>query len=362
MNAAVHELAGRDRELKGLALLLDPTALGALVGAPARIRHVRYKPGTSLLASFDTTHGSFWAGVWQDGDKAQSARRRSSAVSALPGIAHSALGPARSDRVLITAITRAERAEPALRDASVVRHNPGRRLVLRTRHEYVKTAPGRADAALQHARRLQSAGIPTVEARRICGDHTWASPAWGSGDLASHPSVAHATAAGATLARVHAHSSSTPVDETTDARAASAVRAVRTVLPALGDRAHALSLHRPVTGRRTLVHGDFSADQVLVDGRDEVRLIDLDRMGTGDPARDLATFAVEEHVRTGGMALTEALFAAYRTSGGTVSEGEWRSWMPLCALERAIEPFRHCEQDWPAVVESRLHQAGEYLS
>ncbi len=362
MNAAVHDLAGRDRELKGLALLLDPTALGALVGAPARIRHVRYKPGTSLLASFDTTHGSFWAGVWQDGDKAESARRRSSAVSALPGIAHSAVGPARSDRVLAASITRAEHADPALRDASVVRHNPGRRLVLRTRDEYVKTAPGRADAALQHARRLQSAGIPTVEARRVCGDHTWASAAWGSGDLASHPSDAHAAAAGAALARVHAHPSTAPVEDTTDARAAAAVRAVRTVLPALADRAHALSLHRPIAGRHALVHGDFSADQVLVDGRDEVRLIDLDRMGTGAPARDLASFAVEEHARTGGMALTETLFAAYRSIGGTVSEGEWRSWMPLCSLERAIEPFRHCEQDWPALVESRLRQAEEALS
>lgn len=362
MNAAVHELAQRDRMLDGLALLLDPVALGDLLGTPARIRHVRYKPGTSLLASFDTTHGSFWAGVWQDGDKAQSARHRSSAVSALPGIAHSAMGPARSDRVLIAAIARAERAEPALRDASVVRHNPGRRLVLRTRDAYVKTAPGRAEAALLHARRLQSAGIPTVEARRICGDHTWASTAWGSGDLASHPSEAHATAAGEALARVHAQPSSVPVDETTDERAASAVRAVRTVLPALGDRAHALSLHRPITGRRALVHGDFSADQVLVDGRDDVRLIDLDRMGTGDPARDLATFAVEEQMRTGALALTDALFAAYRSSGGTVTEGEWRSWMPLCALERAIEPFRHCEPDWPALVESRLRQAEEDLS
>lgn len=362
MNAAVHELAGRDRELRGLALLLDPTALGALVGAPARIRHVRYKPGTSLLASFDTTHGSFWAGVWQDGDKAESARRRSSAVSALPGIAHSAVGPARSDRVLVAALTRAERAEPALRDASVVRHNPGRRLVLRTRGEYVKTAPGRADAALRHAHRLRSAGIPTVEARRLCGDHTWAAAAWGSGDLASHPSEAHAAAAGAALARVHAHSSSAPVEDTADGRAAAAVRAVRTVLPALADRAHALSLRRPMAGSPALVHGDFSADQVLVDGRDEVRLIDLDRMGTGDPAQDLASFAVEELLRTGGSALTEALLGAYRTNGGTVSEGEWRSWMPLCALERVIEPFRHGEQDWPTLVESRLRQAEEALS
>lgn len=362
MNAAVQELARRDQELEGLALLLDPTALGARLGLPVRIRHVRYKPGTSLLAAFDTTHGSSWAGVWQDGDKARSARHRSSAVAAVPGIAHSATGPARSDRVLVRAITRAERVEPALRAASVVRHNPGRRLVLRTRDEYVKTAPGRADAAVRHARLLRSAGIPTVEVRHLCGDHTWGAAAWGGGDLASHPSDAHAAAAGVALARVHAHPSGTPVDESTDERAARAVSAVRTVLPALGDRAHAVSLRRPITARRTLVHGDFSADQVLVDGRDDVRLIDLDRMGTGDPARDLATFAVEEHVRTGGIALTEALFASYRASGGTVSEGEWRSWMPLCALERAIEPFRHCEPDWPALVESRLEHAGEYLA
>lgn len=359
MIAAVRGIAQRDRALDGLAVLLDPGSLGHLVGARALIRHIRYKPATSLLVSFETPHGAFWAGVWRHADKPESARRRNSAVSRLPGIPHSAVGPARSDRVLTAAIARAEHVEPVLREASVVRHNPGRRLVLRTRDEYVKTAPGRAETALRHARRLHDAGVPTVPVRRICDDDTWASRAWGSGDLASHPSERHAAAAGAALARVHAHPSHAPVQETTDDRAARAVDAVRTVLPALGDRAHALSLRRPRTGHRTLVHGDFSADQVLVDAREDVRLIDLDRMGTGDPARDLATFAVEEHVRTGALSLTTALFAAYRSSGGIVTEGEWRSWMPLCALERAIEPFRRCEPEWPMRVESRLRLAGE---
>jgi aminoglycoside phosphotransferase (APT) family kinase protein len=92
-----------------------------------------------------------------------------------------------------------------------------------------------------------------------------------------------------------------------------------------------------------------------------VRLIDLDRLEAGDPALDLAGFAVEEFLRTGDLATTTALFAAYQAQGGVVTEREWRAWTPLCALERAIEPFRRWRPDWPAAVAARLERAEDLL-
>lgn len=358
MNPAVHDMAARDRRLPGLSTLLDPVALAEAVGAAAaHIRHVRYKPGTSVLAAFTTPDGAFWAGAWAGPDKPRSAQQRSSAVAALADVPWSAVGPARSDRVLVRGLVDAAAREPVWRDAAIVRHNPGRRLVARTGGEYAKTAPGRARTALDNADRLLRAGVPTLAPRLVAAD-TWATATWGDGDLAATRSGAHARATGAALARLHRAPTHGAADaEGPGARALSAVRAVRTVLPEAGPRADAHARRLPAQGRRTLVHGDFSADQVLTGPESGIRLIDLDRMGLGDPALDIAGFAVEEYVRSGKATVTTALFAAYLEAGGPVTEAEWRAWTPLCVLERAIEPFRKAEHDWPSAVAERLDRA-----
>lgn len=357
MNTAVRELADRDPSLPGLRTLLDPASLSDVVGTTVHVRHLRYKPGTSVLVAYSTPAGAHWAGAWAGPDKPASAERRDAAVRALPGIPWSVGGPARSDRVLARAVRDAEKHEPSWRRAEIVRHNPGRRLVVRTGSEYAKTAPGRASSALHAAELLGRAGVPTLVPRLVT-EHAWATASWGDGDLASSPSSAHAAAAGAALARLHAVTlDDAGVVDTPAARGHDAARALRTALPSTARRADDLVRRLPSTRRRAIVHGDFSADQVLLGPGGRIRLIDLDRLGSGDPARDLAGFAVEEFFRTGDLATTIALFAAYRAEGGVATEGDWRAWTPLCALERAIEPFRRCEPDWPAAVAARLERA-----
>ncbi|WP_285136584.1 phosphotransferase [Microbacterium sp. lyk4-40-TSB-66] len=361
MIAAVRALVGRDPGIPGLRTLLDPASFSDAVGAPVEVRHLRYKPGTSLLTAYTTPDGSFWAGAWAAPDKPDSAERRDPAVRALPGVPWSAGGPARSDRALTRAVRDAEKHEPSWRRAEIVRHNPGRRLVLRGGGEYAKTAPGRAGAALRNAEMLRSAGVPTLPPRLVADD-TWATASWGEGDLASSPSPAHAAAAGRALARLHA----IPVGgidagDAPETRARSAARALRIALPETARRVDEIARRVPSTQRRAIVHGDFSADQVLRGREGRVRLIDLDRLEAGDPALDLAGFAVEEFVRTGDLATTTALFAAYQAQGGVVTEREWRAWTPLCALERAIEPFRRWRPDWPAAVAARLERAEDLL-
>ncbi|WP_307448372.1 MULTISPECIES: phosphotransferase family protein [Microbacterium] len=352
------DIAARDTDLPGAATLLDPVSLAHILGAPVQVRHLRYKPGTSVLTAFTTPAGAFWAGAWAGPDKPESALGRSAEVRPLPGVPWAVFGPARSDRVLARAVIDAQRREPAWADAVIVRHNPGRRLVVRLGGEYAKTAPGRAPAALRRARRLAEAGLPTLLPRLVAADHTWATPSWGIGDLATTISPAHAQAAGRALARMHA----LPVDGADDAddpgaRAGNAARAIASVLPSAARRAVGLARHLPPRRQRAVVHGDFSADQVLLGADGEIRLIDLDRMGAGEPALDLAGFAVEEFLRTGDISITNELVTAYRAAGGPVTDEEWRAWTPLCALTRAIEPFRRCEPGWWSTVAERLERA-----
>ena len=77
-----------------------------------------------------------------------------------------------------------------------------------------------------------------------------------------------------------------------------------------------------------MVHGDFSADQVLVDGP-AVRIIDFDRVTTSDPARDLGSFAAVEDIAdpagvgpVAGGRKTAQLIDGYREAGGRVIAGQ----------------------------------------
>ncbi|MFJ4036767.1 phosphotransferase family protein [Microbacterium sp. NPDC090007] len=356
----MHDLADRDPRLPGMSALLDAASLSEVVGEPADLQYLRYKPGTSVLVAYTTARGAHWAGVWAGPDKPASARRRDSSVRQLPGIPWSAGGPARSDRVLARAVRSAEHREPSWRGAQVVRHNPGRRLVVRTADAYAKTAPGRAHAAARNAHVLRRAGIPTLEPRVVTA-HTWATASWGDTDLATIVSTAHAAAAGVALARLHALTGDVDLAQGSEPgpRADRALRALRTALPAVAGRAADLARHLPLSSRRATVHGDFTADQILSGPDGRIRVIDLDRMAAGDPALDLAAFAVEEYLRTGELTLMTPLFAAYRAAGGIVTEKEWRAATVLCALERAIEPFRRCHPQWPSLVTSSVERAGD---
>ena len=57
LNTADRDIVRRDPDLLGLALVLDAAAVAAHLGCPARALHLRYKPGTSCMASFATPRG-----------------------------------------------------------------------------------------------------------------------------------------------------------------------------------------------------------------------------------------------------------------------------------------------------------------
>src|SRR4029077_6967325 len=74
---------------------------------------------------------------------------------------------------------------------------------------------------------------------------------------------------------------------------------------------HAAAVERRFSSFRgvpiTLVHGDFHPDHIFVDG-DVVTVIDFERFGVGDPARDLGSFIA--HMRTTACFTNKSLAAA----------------------------------------------------
>lgn len=370
--SAVAALARRDDGIPGLAVLLDDEALSLALGREVTITRVRYKAGTSVLAAFAGPAGHGWAAAYSGPDKVRPGQRRGGEVTLLSGVAHGVTGPVFADRALRLAVRDAERGDPSLLDAAViVRHNPGRRLVVADSSRVAKlfaVAPADPAAPARTDELLRRHGVPVLAQTRL-GERAWSTPRWGVGDLSERPSAAAARRAGAALARLHrvpAPSGARPSDVPGDATAAA--RAIDAVLPHLGSRAHRVAehVHRRAADapapRQVLVHGDFSADQVLVDAAGDVRMIDFDRAGLGDPARDLAGYAVDAALRGSGTLAFGDLLGGYAAEGGAAAAADaaaWQQWIPACALSRAIEPFRRCAPDWPQQVERALALAEE---
>lgn len=359
---AVARLCERDPGLIGLDVVLEAEALADALGRRVTLRRVRYKPATSVLAAFDSADGPGWVAAYARAGKARVSTEPHRWAEPVAGVPHAVTGPALTDRALVGAVRDLEGAEPeVLAGSRIIRHNPGRRFVLATGPaagpaaivKITARAPDGVDPAVATTA-LADAGVPVLPTARITG-RAWRTPVWGRGDLAAVPTAAAAHAAGAALAELHRMPvpvGASPMPGPDESPAA--VRAVETVLPELAPVAAALAARRPAPAAVTTVHGDFSADQVLVGVDGAIRIIDLDRMGAGDPMRDLASFAVEERLSGRPDALFHDLCAGYRAAGGAIDQARLRAWIPVCALGRAIEPFRRCDPAWPELVAESL--------
>src|SRR6185503_10428733 len=86
---------------------------------------------------------------------------------------------------------------------------------------------------------------------------------------------------------------------------------------------------------RTLVHGDFHLGQ-LVRHAGRWRLIDVDDLGTGDPAWDLARPAAWFAAGVLDPAGWAALLAGYRAAGGPAVPPDGDPWPVLDPFARAL--------------------------
>lgn len=407
-------LAGRDDRLPCLAVVLDDDLLSEVLAEPVSITRVRYKPGTSALVAFrrtlDGTAEYGWAlttrgNVKLDGRARKSERRggglrllrapppHTDALIAVGGIEDDwALG----DNLRWLSVPGLEElgALPRpgtglLAGATVLRYKPERRIVLLQPHEdapiVIKTAAHPAGESVHRLQqRLRHHGVPVLPilGGADCRDHgTSASPLWGDRDLAASNDPASARRAGEALARLH----SIPADDDGPGRPAGpealverqlAVTSamVTALVPALEQRATRLAARirrsladadRADGGAAVVVHGDFSADQVLVSGS-EVRLIDFDRARAGVPEADLGSFAaVEEMSRWRGAAAgpsrSAPLLAGYVAAGGRFLPEAAEAWTALRLFAGSVDPFRDRCPDWAADLSRHLDRASELV-
>ncbi|WP_159500665.1 phosphotransferase family protein [Microbacterium sp. 18062] len=372
---AARALAARDPGLPAVGVLLDPYRLAEAAGETVGVTRMRYKPGASIALAVDDGGERRWIAAYADPVKLQKTRRRAQRagydVVPVRGVDGGLSGPAYADRELVSTVHRLRRTHPELvDDAVILRHNPHRRLVLRAGRKVVKIAAEAPTAGrIAVLSTLAAAGVPVLVPDAPAPGVTTTSW-WGDGDLASAPSPDAAAAAGAALAALHRVDAVRPPAGSA-AEPRTAIRALAVLSPAAAERAAALALALaalPAGGPAVMLHGDLTADQVLVGG-EGVRLIDFDRLGSGPPERDLGSFVAGERLRAraDGRSPADAdrlcapFLDAYRAAGGSPDDDAVRRWTAAAVLLRAAEPFRQARPDWRTGIEAALDVAEEAL-
>lgn len=422
ISAADAALAEREQALPGLAALLDEAVFTTLLDEAypeagvrcARARYLRLKPSTNCLVAFEVEASAGATRVYArthpraDADKlARVNEARAVGPLGRGGVLVEerlvALYPFPNDRrmpvlprlfedeararLLATALG----GDSAVASASlgVVRHKPERRFV------GVLEAPDGERAVVKAYDRdwpRASRAAATVHSRSHLRvpRHLGGSAAervlvteWLPGEpldafaLVKGGAGGAATAAGRALAELHTHPPESLPCGTGEGKAAGladAARAVGALCPradrAARELAERLGRRLAVDPARAsgnaIVHGDFSADQMLAADDGEVSMIDLDDARRGDPAADLGSFLarleldlLEERLpATVASELGEGLLAGYEDARGSLPHGV-REHTAAALLRLAPEPFRHRRIDWPELLEAALERARE---
>lgn len=385
------EAAAQGAQLPGARTLLDSAELSDLLGQQARISRVRIKPGRSVVAAFTTAEDEpGWAMLTTDPDKLAKARHRTEdsswgAPDEIPFRVHSETRPFLfsgsiwTDPVLAKDLREARRALEQRADAAqpwkVLRHNPRRRVVAvvppaadgRGQKVIRVAARGTTTTSLETAQRWRDLGLPLVRSTAVGSRGTALSaPLWGWADLSSQPHGPAAVTAGETIGTLH-QSTAGPLGAPLPTGSASAAAAIARIAPWLGARAHALA--RRIEQRSSglgpgvlaELHGDLSPDQVVLaaPGSHKIRLIDFDRATTGDPMRDLGSWAAACR-RLGLERLLEDFLAGYQSRSDP--DGERTAlWEADAQLHAAPDAFRVREPGWPDRMQSTLTLGEEAL-
>jgi hypothetical protein len=405
-----HSLANRDTALPGLPWLLDNSRLSELLGETVRVTRVRYKPGTSLLVAYQRLrNGSFdygWALTRNAVSSKLLERRRTSRTRGreirilLPDPAHQdtlvAAGGVEDDWGLQKNLIWLRKhgferlglqPQPGIELLSgnaVLRYKPERRLVLFAHKEgtavVIKAAAKSAGSRQQtpfFLNRLQQHGVPLLPelGDAKCLEHgISACIAWGGGNLAGFDDNSSAFAAGEALARLHGIPASGWQAAGIKAQLQATRNLVSSLLPDLEEPARRIEaelgplLLDGAGSGQVLVHGDFSADQVLVGGS-EVRLIDFDRAHAGAAEADLGSFAAAEETvlrntsgSPAGGPKTACLAEGYRQAGGKFARSGLDAWTAFRLFNGSVDPFRDRSPDWADDMSWHLNRAMELIS
>ncbi|WP_152352537.1 aminoglycoside phosphotransferase family protein [Brachybacterium subflavum] len=385
--AETRALIARERDLPALGLLLDP---GALAARGMRVRYLRLKPGTSVVAGLETPVGPAFALATSP---RAAVKLEKAAVRAPEG---SVLHHDRALRLLI-ARPRADRRLPGLRSlARRASHSPAAlTLAYKPQRRWVGRRQGAEGAAVGPVLRLYRRGdLAGLGARWPRAEADGPLPLRVPRILAEHPrrgllatevllgtrldlledGSARCEAlreAGRGIARWHRlpvpARAASPLPDPRDLAAQ-----ITALLPEEGERAAEIAARLaaalPADGRgggqggssaqgagaAVWCHGDFSADQLLV-GPDGLALLDWDRSGAGPRSRDLAT------ADAAGLSASawEALLTGYDEISPVPADlGTARA---HARLARAAEPLRTGDPAWPRALRAALAETEALL-
>lgn len=274
---------------------------------------------------------------------------------ALRGLAR-AVNTARAARLVESALgPSGPRLRKRAARAEVLRYKPERRAIVLLkipRHGGRDTRSVRAVLRihpLDKARRIAENRAASPVAREIGPEFlTLDEPtgtlveAWLRGKPAERNEYGHAAEAGALLARLHAapapRAALAPV--TTDAarpwlERLPDVRPVADAVPEL-----------PLPDRTAWTHGDVHPEQFLT-GKSGMRLLDLDELGPGDPARDLAGWIADRLALDGDARFDDAsvpLLEGYESAGGRIDPGHLRLATAHTLVRKAAGCLRRLER------------------
>ncbi|WP_167767119.1 phosphotransferase [Jannaschia formosa] len=378
LSPADEALAARDPALPGLSGVLDAPALAGRAGlGRMRMSYLLYKPSTSCVAGLVPEDGSpaVWVAATYRAERYAELRLRSewakravfldgecSVLLPLPLIrpegARALAWPGARSGLL------AELGLSAC-DMRLLRFKPGRRVVLRAdgpegpravvKFHHGAAAFERARAGAVHCEAAGGARLLSA-----CPARHAVVVGWTPGTTLEADAPLDAfVCAGRALARAHRVSPrSLPRCAPADPQMLG--DAIGLLLPGLRQRASVAVARLPAIEMRSeiVIHGDFSVDQVVLDGR-EAALVDWDRVAVGPPARDLGSALAaldRDAVRgaDGTDARGEALVAGYRAAGGQAEDAEIAAHRAVALLALTTEGFRARRPDWD-------HEAEEVL-
>ena len=366
-----------DPLVTGTAVLTDTDALAELLAstneALLQRPYLRWKPGTSCYAALELASGPAYAVAFSAAAVGKLAKTLEQAPAGSVLLADPELG-------ILVARPSADRDLPALRDladalARARRHprsavgdvpaeasdavqtlayKPSRRWVGVMSAQYVLRAYRREDLErarmnLKTARKLLGRLVPRPagQSRR----HGLTVQIWVPGETLERALAADTVPAdmlptvGRTLAGVHLHQPPEGAIRHAGAPLNATVELLGALDPDLGrwgaHLAARLEARRPEDGQPVFVHGDFSADQVVL-GSDGPVFLDWDRAGIGVAAVDLAS------MRAAGLDLQswQRVLDGYREGRPLPRDLDW--YVAAALLERTPEPFRIGHREWRA--------------
>ena len=419
LSAADHAVVARDQDIPGLAVVLDPEAVLALLTAGAdgvafimgaRATYVRYKPATSCVVSYELATPTGPVLAYAKAHTPAAAVKLQKARTREVRDERYGLGVITDDdNGVLVAVATSDRDLPALRTMAdparretlmrrlipthpdlwgqqprTLRHKPERRWlgVIERGAQPIALIKAYREPDFEHARTRQQ--MLATDGGRLLG---WSprravmASRWIEGtslaDLLAAGAPTEMESVGAALARLHATATAATLtaNGSRTARAlVPAAEAIAALLP--GSAALAWRLVDRVAPallagheQQRVVHGDFSADQVVIADRG-AHIIDFDQAHVDDPAVDLASFhaeltRAELEGRLGdrrAAAIFAELYEVYERSGGPPIRDRLAAYQAGALLRLAVAPFRQRHPDWPALSDALLRSAGRCLA